>query len=66
MYPWYVTYQVITDFSPKKLLEQPVFPTAFELQDGQINSFVLYLGDSAGNLHLIKQYQIQRSGSENQ
>ena len=58
MYPWYVNYQVISDFSPKKPIDSPVYPTSFELQDGEINGFVLYLGDSAGNLHLIKQYEI--------
>lgn len=63
MYPWYVNYQVIADFSPKKGLvtDKPVYPTTFELQDGEINNFVLYLGDSGGNLHIIKQYEIEPS-----
>lgn len=64
MYPWYVSYQVISDFSPKKPIDQPIYPTAFELQDGEVNSFVLYLGDSAGNLHIIKQYE-KMDSSEN-
>ena len=58
MYPWYVNYQVITEFCPKKPIDKPIYPTSFELIDGEINNFMLYLGDSEGNLHIIKQYEI--------
>lgn len=58
MYPWYINYQVITDFSPKKTLQQPLYPTHLQLYDGEINTFALYVGDSGGNLHVIKQYEI--------
>lgn len=34
MYPWYVSYQVISDFTPKKMPQTPIYPTVFELQDG--------------------------------
>ena len=60
MYPWYISYQVLTEFSFKKQMEEhPNYPTAFELQDGEVNSFVLYVGDSMGNLHIVKQYEIE-------
>lgn len=29
MYPWYVNYQIISDFSPKKPIDQPIYPTTF-------------------------------------
>jgi hypothetical protein len=38
-----------------KKSEHPVYPTSFDLQDGEINNFTLYMGDSAGNLHIIKE-----------
>jgi hypothetical protein len=59
MYPWYVSYQVIVDLAPKRNPDHPVYPTAFELLDGEGSSFTLYMGDSLGNLHIIKQYEIE-------
>ena len=58
MYPWYVCYQVLMDFSPKKM-EKPVYPSTFELHDGETSNFILYIGDSAGNLHIVREYEIE-------
>lgn len=65
MYPWYINYQIITDFCPKKPIDKPIYPTAFELIDGETNNFILYMGDSSGNLHVIKQYEISGFMMEN-
>ena len=54
MHPWYQCYQVITDFSIKKLNENPVYITNFEIKDGEREKFILYAGDSEGALHVIK------------
>lgn len=64
-YPWYICYQKISDFASKKI-DSPLYPTAFELQDGELNSFVLYVGDSAGGLHIIKQIEIDNEQSRQQ
>ena len=45
-----------------KKLEIPVYPTSLDLHDGQVSNFVLFLGDSVGNLHVIKEIELQEHG----
>lgn len=45
---------MITDFSIKKLNENPVYVTYFDIKDGEREKFILYAGDSEGALHVIK------------
>ena len=47
-----------------KKSEHPVYPTSFDLQDGEINNFTLYMGDSAGNLHIIKEIELPSTYEE--
>ena len=57
MYPWYVCYQTVSEFSLKKV-ESPIYPTALDLHDGEINNFVLFLGDSGGSLHVLREVEV--------
>jgi len=47
-----------------KKTEHPVYPTSFDLHDGEVNSFTLYMGDSAGNLHIIKEIELPQTYEE--
>lgn len=60
--PWYIKYQVVNDFAVKRV-DYPVYPTSVELRDGEKEKFMLYVGDSEGNLHeiRIKEAQIKDS-----
>ena len=37
-----------------KKSELVLYPTSFDIHDGELNNFTLFVGDSLGNLHLIK------------
>lgn len=36
-----------------------MYPTTFELHDGEVSNFILYIGDSAGNLHVVREYEVE-------
>lgn len=38
-----------------KKMEAPVYPTSLDLHDGEVGNFTLYIGDSAGSLHVVRQ-----------
>ncbi|CAD8158706.1 unnamed protein product [Paramecium pentaurelia] len=53
-HPWFVTVQIIYDFSMKKSLNQQSYITAFLVKMPQ---FQLYAGDTDGSLHLFMNSQ---------
>ena len=51
-HPWFICYQVIYDFSMKKMMNHNVYITTIHLRED--DNTKIYVGDTEGSIHLIK------------
>jgi len=51
-HPWFICYQVIYDFSMKKMMNHNVYITDIHLREDDLSR--IYAGDTEGSIHLIK------------
>ena len=51
-HPWYVVFQVIYDFSMKKMINYQAYLTTFLLKESE--TLTVFTGDAEGSLHILK------------
>ena len=51
-HPWFICYQVIYDFSMKKMMNHNVYINDIHLREDDLQR--IYAGDTEGFIHLIK------------
>ncbi|KAL4445096.1 hypothetical protein ABPG74_018824 [Tetrahymena malaccensis] len=58
-HPWFVCYQVIFDFSMKKMTNNSTYISCIHCKDGE--NLQLYAGDTEGSLHMIRPESLKKN-----